>query len=130
MNVPNCQGRRVGCRPWWSTLEQPGPNASRRDKPEPSPAAPPSCRIAGRRRRTRRCYAAERPPRCRSQARPVQEEWLDAGAGGVRPLALDDVPADGLRLPCADVTDLTDGVVVPPGPGHRIGDRLAQLVRR
>src|SRR5437762_2084210 len=53
----------------------------------------------------------------------------DALAGVIRPLELDDVLPDLLRLPRADVADLPVRIVVPALAGNRIGDRLAELMR-
>src|SRR2546425_7674725 len=46
----------------------------------------------------------------------------------VRPEQLHLVGAEGLVLPGTDVADLAIGVVVPPLAGHRVGDRLGELV--
>src|SRR5207237_4139626 len=53
---------------------------------------------------------------------------LDALSLLVRPLHLHGVAGDLLEAPGADVADFTVHVVVPPGAGNRVGDRLAQLV--
>src|SRR5207302_4034344 len=53
---------------------------------------------------------------------------LDALSLLIRPLHLHGVAGDLLEAPGADVADFTVHVVVPPGAGNRIGDRLAQLV--
>src|SRR5437773_2593793 len=50
-----------------------------------------------------------------------------AGAG---PLQLHAVSTQLLRMPRTDGRYLAVVVVVPPRAGHRVGDRLAQLVRR
>src|SRR3984893_10023728 len=47
---------------------------------------------------------------------------------GVGPLHLHVVPGDLLEVPGADVADLPVDLVVPAGPRHRVGDRLAELV--
>src|SRR6266568_1298291 len=53
----------------------------------------------------------------------------DAPAGGVRPLELHHVCAKLLRLPRADVADLSVLVVVVTLAWNRVRDRFAQLVR-
>src|SRR5205823_270593 len=53
----------------------------------------------------------------------------EAPAGGVRPLELHRVSAELLRLPRADVADLSVLVVVVTLAWNRVRDRFAQLVR-
>src|SRR5205085_9294845 len=86
----------------------------------------------GTQQTTSRPAAGDNAPRARTRyARTAFAHRCrsDAGVGRVRPLALDGVRADLLGLPGADVADLAVGVVVPPLPGDRVGDRFAQLVR-
>jgi hypothetical protein len=53
---------------------------------------------------------------------------LDACFCLVRPLELDGVGAEDLRLPSTNVANLPVRVVVPPLTGHGVRDRFAELV--
>src|SRR2546427_757590 len=52
----------------------------------------------------------------------------DTPLRAVRPDQLHRVSAELLVLPGTDVADLAIGVVIPPLTGHRVGDRLGELV--
>src|SRR5258708_31318875 len=60
--------------------------------------------------------------------KPSLKHPLGTPALLIGPLELHRVAIHGLEVPRADVADLAVVVVIPAGPGNRIGDRFTQLV--